>query len=445
MDDQTARPSGADSLFPGRGSTHPRRPPSRSRTVILVLVVAGLAALAAFGLSKCAGHGAAGGGRRQPTTVGVAKAVNADVPIQLDALGTVTPRATVTVTSRIAGTLVRVAFREGQMVRAGQVIAQVDDRPYAIALEQAQGQLMRDQAALTNAQLLLSRDQTLLAQDSIARQDADTQAATVKQDQGVVKTDKAAVDSARLNLGYCRIVAPVSGKIGLRQVDVGNYVTAGSSAGIAVITQIDPIDVVFTIPEDQVQTIAARMRSGAVLPVSALDRAGGTALAQGVLSTLDNQVDVSTGTMKAKAAFSNAGGALFANQFVNVRVLVSTVQTAVVIPASAIRHGPQGDFVWILQPDKTAHMQTVTVGPTAGEQASIQSGVQAGQTVITEGGDRLREGAPVVLPGQRPSFGAGGKSGGRGGHGKGAGRHRGGGQGGGGQGGGGQGGGGDGG
>ena len=423
MDDMTGRPPGVDALFARANSARAKfTRHSPGRTVILIVAVVIVAILAGLGLKQCAGKAGAGRGRRPATTVGVAKVVAADVPIQLDELGTVTPRSTVTINSRIAGTLVRVSFTEGQMVRAGQVIAQIDDRPYAIALQQAEGQLMRDQAALTNAQLLLARDQTLLAQDSIARQDVDTQAATVKQDQGVVKTDQAAVASARLNLGYCRIVAPITGRIGLRQVDVGNYVSAGASTGIAVVTQIDPIDVVFTVPEDEVGTITARMRTGAKLPVMALDRSGGQMLAQGLLSTLDNQVDVATGTVKAKAAFSNPGGALFANQFVNARVVVDTLQNAVVIPASAIRHGPQGDFVWLLQPDKTAHMQPVKVGPTVGEQASIPTGLQVGQTVITEGGDRLREGAPVTLPGQRPNFGgkagAGGKGGkgGKGGH-----------------------------
>ena len=341
------------------------------------------------------------------------------MPIQLDALGTVTPLATVNVTSRIAGTLDRVQFKEGQMVRSGALLAQVDPRPYQIALQQAQGQLARDEAALTNAQLLLSRDETLLAQDSIARQDVDTQRATVKQNEGVVKSDQAGVASARLNLVYTRITAPVSGRVGLRQVDVGNYVTAGAGTAIAVITQIDPIDVLFTLPQDNIPQVSARVRQGARLPVTAMDRSGGQVLAEGMLSTLDNQVDVTTGTVKAKARFANRGGALFANQFVNTRVLVDTKQNVVVAPAAALRHGSQGDFVWVLTPQKTAHMQPVKTGPESGEQTSFLSGLQAGQTVITEGGDRLREGAPVVLPGQRPTAGASGGSGGRHGGGRG--------------------------
>ncbi len=419
MDDKPVQSSTAASPFRGMEISRTGKRP-RWRSALLIVAVVLVAVAVAFGLSKCVGQGGPGGpggpgGRfgRAPTTVGVAKAVAGELPIQQDALGTVTSRATVTVTSRIAGNLTRVAFREGQMVRKGELIAEVDERPYTIALKQAQGQLLRDQAALDNAKLLLSRDQTLLAQDSIARQDVDTQAATVKADEGVVRTDEAAVDNARLNLVYCRVTAPVAGRIGLRQVDVGNYVTAGSSTGLAVITEIDPIDVVFTLPEDQVPQVSARMRTGAVLPVTALDRTGGQILAKGVLSTLDNQVDVTTGTVKAKAAFSNSNGVLFPNQFVNVRVLVDTRRNAVIVPAAPVRHGPQGDFVWLLQPDRTAKMQAVKLGPSLAEQASILYGVQVGQTVITEGGDRLRDGAPVLLPGQRPG-GFGGK-GGRGG------------------------------
>jgi multidrug efflux system membrane fusion protein len=406
MDDRPLATSTAERAFPATGSRSAVKPRPLWRTALLVLLVAGAAALAAFGLKQCTHSAGPGGGRRPPTTVGVAKVELGSMPIQLDALGTVTPLATTTVTSRIAGNLTKVAFKEGQMVRAGQLIAQVDPRPYAIALQQAQAQQARDEAALANARLVLGRDQTLLSQDSIARQDVDTQAATVKQDEGVVKSDQAAVANARLNLAYCSITAPVSGRIGLRQVDLGNYIS--TSNGIAVITQIDPIDVLFTIPQDRLQQLAARMRSGAVLPVSALDRGAGQEIAQGSLLTIDNQIDVTTGTIKAKARFANASSSLFPNQFVNVRVLVDTLQNAVLVPAAAIRHGPNGDFVWILQPNRTAHMQLVKVGPGQGEQASVASGVSAGQSVITEGGDRLREGAPVMLPDQRGGFGRGG-------------------------------------
>ena len=380
MDDKPAQAPLADAPYPAYGRPAKARRKPIWRTVLAIVVVIAIAALAAFGLKQCAGGGPAGGRARRPaTTVGVAKAELGQVPIQLDALGTVTPLATVNVTSRIAGTLDRVQFKEGQMVRSGALLAQVDPRPYQIALQQAQGQLARDEAALTNAQLLLSRDETLLAQDSIARQDVDTQRATVRQDEGVVKSDQAAVASARLNLVYTRITAPVSGRVGLRQVDVGNYVTAGAGTPIAVITQIDPIDVLFTLPQDNIPQVSARVRQGARLPVTAMDRSGGQVLAEGMLSTLDNQVDVTTGTVKAKARFANRGGALFANQFVNTRVLVDTKQNVVVAPAAALRHGSQGDFVWVLTPQKTAHMQPVKTGPESGEQTSFLSGLQAGQ------------------------------------------------------------------
>ena len=414
--------SSADPLFPSTGRG-PRRPRSRLRTILTIVAVVVVAIIVAVALKTCAGKsgggaggagGGFGGGRggRPQTTVGVVKSVYGDMPIQYQALGTVTPLATTTVTSRIAGNLTQIAFTEGQMVKAGQLLAVVDERPYRVALQQAQAQLARDQAALANAQLLLKRDQTLLAEDSIARQDVDTQAATVKQDEAAAQADAANVNNARLNLGYCRIVSPITGRVGLRQVDVGNYV--GTSNGLVIVTQLDPIDVTFTLPEDQLPTVAQRMRAGAVLPVSALDKPGGQILAQGRLLTLDNQIDATTGTVKAKARFTNGTGILFPQQFVNVQLLVNTMTHAVIVPAAAIRHGPNGDFVWLMKADKTAHMQMVKVGPAMGEQTVILTGVTVGQDIITEGGDRLREGSPVNLPGQRPA-GAGGRGGRRGG------------------------------
>lgn len=406
--------STADAPYGSAHAGSKRHARSRVRTLIMIGVVILLAIGAGLLLRQCAGKGGRHGFVRPTTTVGTAKAVLGDLPIQLGELGTVTPLATTTVTPRVSGNITELHFTEGQMVKAGDLIAVIDERPYKVALEQAQAQLARDQAALSDAQVILKRDQTLLAQDSIAAQTVDTQAATVKQDQAVVQADVASVDNAKLNLVYCRVQAPITGRVGLRQIDLGNYVSAGSSTGIVVITQLDPIDVVFTVPEDELSAIMTRMRQGAKLPVSALDRSGGQVLAQGYLLTVDNQVDPSTGTVKAKARFANPNSALFPQQFVNVQLLVNTLTHTVIVPASSIRHGPQGDFVWIMEPNHTAHMQLVKTGPSLGEQTSIASGVQAGQTVITEGGDRLREGAPVVLPGQRPNFGHGGF--GRGGH-----------------------------
>lgn len=358
------------------------------------------------------GGGGRGGGRggfggRVAITVGTAPATIGAIPIQLDALGTVTPPVTATITTRIAGELMAVYFTEGQTVKKGQKLALIDPRPYTVALEQAQGTLARDQAALADARLDLQRYTTLLAQNSIAKQQVDTQTALVKQDEGVVKTDQAAVDNAKLNLAYTSITAPVAGRVGLRLVDVGNYVTAGSATGLVVITQVDPIDVVFTVPEDNVPQIVARQRSGASLPVTVFNRGGVEALAQGQLSTLDNQIDTGTGTVKAKARFTNGSGALFPNQFVNARMLVDVLCNAVVAPTTAVRHGSQGDYVFVLQPDRTAKMVSITTGPGTGETVSITKGLTGNETVITEGGDRLRDGSQVNLPGDRTQGGSG--------------------------------------
>ncbi|MFI4972958.1 MAG: efflux RND transporter periplasmic adaptor subunit [Caulobacterales bacterium] len=417
----------------------PMRPPPRKRplwqTVAGIAVVVLIAVVLALLLSRCAsggggpaGRGGRGGGPggRPAITVGVAKAALGDVPIQLTALGTVTPEATVTVTSRVSGILTEVRFQEGQMVRKGALLAVIDRRPFQVALQQAEGALMHDQAQLANARIDLKRYQDLLAEDSVSAQTADTQAALVKQDEGLVQSDKAQVANARLNLSFASIASPVAGRVGLRQLDAGNQIAAGPSTPIAVVTEIDPIDVVFAVPETEIPAIIRQTGpSGGGLPVTAYDREGGTVLGQGSLSTIDNLVDVTTGTVKGKARFPNPDGALFPNQFVNVTVLVDTLNNQVIVPTSAVRHGPQGDFVYVLQPDQTVKMQLVKVGPGAAETVSIASGLQAGVTVITEGGDRLSDGAHVNLPGQKPATAAGGF----GGKGKKGGRHKKGGQG----------------
>ena len=299
-----------------------------------------------------------------------------------------------------------VYYTEGEMVTKGQKLALIDPRPYQVALEQAQGQMARDQAALNQAKVDLKRYQTLLAQNSIAAQQVDTQDALVKQDEGAVKADQANVDNAKLNLNYTSITAPVAGRVGLRQVDVGNYINAASQ-WLLVITQIDPIDVVFTVPEDNLPQITARQRSGAPLPTTVFDRSGGQALALGRLSTLDNTIDTSTGTVKAKARFDNGSEVLFPNQFVNVRLLVNVLCNAVLVPATSVRHGSQGDYVFTVGQDRVAHMVMVTTGPGTGETISISKGLNGGETVITEGGDRLRDGSQVNLPGQAPQGGSG--------------------------------------
>lgn len=378
------------------------------RAIILIVVLALIAAFVWWAVhlgrsgSRQPGPGGFGGGRGRPaTTVGVATVTTADVPITIEGLGTVVPAATVTVTPQVSGVITQILYREGQMVTKGQALAVIDPRPLQIALQQAQGQLARDQAQLTNARLLLERQQTLLAQDSIARQDVDTQAALVRQLEGTVTADQAAVSSARLNLGYSRVIAPVSGRVGLRPIDVGNYVNTGSTTGVAVITQVTPIDIEFTVPQDEVprlQTQAGR----STLPVLAFDRTRTVQLDQGVFSTLDNRIDTTTGTVRAKARFPNGKGNLFPNQFVNVRLSLEALNDVVIAPVTALRTGSEGDFVWVLAQNHTAQMRKVKRGPITATTAAILEGLKPGEQVITEGGDRLEEGARVQLPGEAP-------------------------------------------
>ncbi len=361
--------------------------------------------------------GGSGSGRRGPpaTTVGVATAATADIPLYIDALGTVTPSATIVVRPQVSGVLTRVLFDEGQLVHAGQVLATIEPRPFDLALTSARGQLLRDQAQLENARLTLKRYQTLLQEDSIARQDVDTQAALVKQQEGVVMSDQAAVGTAQLNQGWTRITAPAAGRIGLRTVDVGNLVSSGDANGVATITRLAPIDVEFAIPQDRVPDLQARIAQDAQLPVTVFDRTRSDALDTGKFLSLNNQTDTTTGTVKAKARFANAANRLFPSEFVNVRVLLDTLRGAVVVPVTALRHGPNGDFVWVLNDDRTVTLTTVVTGPSTADRTSIKTGLRAGQKVITEGGDRLKDGARVVLPGDAPASGAGRRQRGAGG------------------------------
>lgn len=375
-----------------------------------------------------AGAGAGGGGRRgggggAPTAVGAAKAVRGDVPIYLFGLGTATPTQTVTVRAQISGQLLNVYFKEGQIVSKGQVLAQVDPRPYEANLQQAQGALARDEALLENARIDLKRYTTLLSQDSIASQQVDTQKALVHQYEGTVKSDQAAVATQKLNLIYCRITSPVSGRVGLRQVDPGNYVTAGDTNGLVVVTEVDPMDVLFTVPEDNLAQVSARLHAGAALEAVAFDRTQTTQLAVGKLLTLDNQVDTTTGTVRAKARFDNHSGALFPNQFVNVRLLVDSLRGTVIVPTAAILKGSQGLFVYVVGDDHTVEVRPVKTGPAAGENTAITSGLDPDEVVVTDGSDRLRDGQRVILPGDcLPAGGMGGGHRGGGASGAGAGK-----------------------
>nr|WP_314545246.1 efflux RND transporter periplasmic adaptor subunit [uncultured Massilia sp.] len=351
------------------------------------------------------GPGGPGGGRGgfPATTVGVGKAEKADIPILLDALGTVTPAAVATVRPQISGVLQKIQFTEGQLVKEGQVLATIDQRPAQMALLQATGQRQRDEAQLESAKLILSRYQTLLEQDSIARQDVDTQQALVKQLEGTVKTDRAAEGVAQINLGYTQVRAPISGRVGLRTVDIGNLVGSGDSTGIAVITQQSPIDVEFAVPQDSLPQLQQRINAGATLPATALDRTRTTELATGRFTALDNQVDTQTGTVRAKARFTNDASKLFPSQFVNIRLQVDTVKDAVTVPVTALRHGANGDFVYVLNPqDRTVALRTVKRGQADAQRVQIVSGLNGGETVITEGADRLKDGAKVQLPSDKP-------------------------------------------
>jgi multidrug efflux system membrane fusion protein len=328
--------------------------------------------------------------------VSVATVSRIDLPVRLSALGSVVAFNTVTVRPRVDGQLMRILFREGQFVQKDELLAEIDPRPFQVQLEQAEGQLARDQAQLANARVDLSRYQTLLSEDSIARQNVDAQQSTVAQLEAALKVDQAAIDSARLNLTYSRITAPLSGRVGLRLVDVGNVVSASATTGLVVITQVDPIAVVFTLPEDQLRTVLPRIRSGARLPVDAFDRSGATRVASGAVVTVDNQIDQTTGTVRVKAVFDNHDHALFPSQFVNVQVLADTERAQLVVPASAVQQGPQGQFVYLVR-DGKAVVQNVTVADVEAERASIRSGLTAGDVVVTDGIDRLREGSPLEV------------------------------------------------
>ena len=382
-------------------------------------LAAGSGASGAAGPDLAAPGGPGGTGRGSrfgASTVGVATAVRADLPVVLEALGTVVPSVTVTVRPQVSGVLTQIAFTEGQMVKKGQLLATIDPRPFEATLQQAIGARMRDEAMLENGRLQLQRYQTLLGQDSIARQDVDTQAAAVKQLEAALVTDRANENTARLNLAYARIVAPVAGRVGLRPIDVGNYIGAGDAAGVAVITQLNPIDVEFSVPQDRVPEIQASVGRGAPLAVAAWDRTRTRKLDDGTFSTLDNQIDVQTGTVKAKARFANAANSLFPNQFVNVRLLLRSVDGAVVVPVTAMRTGPNGDFVYVLKADRTVSVRPVQRGLSTSDVIAVSRGLEAGERVVTEGGDRLREGARVQLASERPANGASAASGAYGGH-----------------------------
>ena len=405
-------------------STPPaRRPISRRTTiigsVIALSVVAGLGWLAwdlthpaagpAAGASGARAGGGGGGpggpggpgggrpgGRAPATTVGIAAAQKMDIPVVMESLGTVVPQATVRVRPQVSGVLQQLLFKEGPLVKKGDLLATIDARQFEMALQQAIGQRQRDESQIEAARVTLARYQTLLQQDSIARQEVDTQAALVKQLEGTAVIDRANEGTARLNLSYTRIVAPITGRVGLRTVDVGNVVNPGDANGIVLITQLAPIDVEFTVPQDQAPDLQAR--SGSFMQARALDRTRANVLDVGVFASLDNQVDTQTGTVRAKARFNNAKAALFPSQFVNIQLMVRTIKDAIVVPVSALRHGNEGDHVFVLNEDRTVSQRPVKAGQATVDQVQIATGLQLGERVVTEGADRLKDGARVTPP-----------------------------------------------
>ncbi|CAM4040484.1 Multidrug resistance protein MdtA [Pseudomonas reidholzensis] len=335
------------------------------------------------------------GGSTEAVPVRVEPVRVGDFPLYYKALGTVTANNTVNVRSRVAGELVKIHFKEGQTVKAGDLLAEIDPRSYRIALQQAEGTLAQNQAQLKNAQVDVARYKGLYAEDSIAKQTLDTAVAQVAQFQGLVQTNQAAVSDARLNLEFTQIRAPINGRVGLRQLDLGNLVAANDTTALVVITQTEPISVAFTLPETELTTVLERYRSGAALPVEAWDRSDSKLQSSGVLGSLDNQIDTTTGTLKFKGRFENKDQALFPNQFVNVRLLADTLKNVVMAPAAAIQFGNDGTFAYVVNADNKVSVRKLKVGASDGQNSVILEGLAAGDRLVLEGTDRLREGTAV--------------------------------------------------
>ncbi len=347
------------------------------------------------------------GGKDPPVAVALAAATAGDIQVRIPALGTVTPLATVTVKTQISGILQKVVFTEGQFVHQGDLLAQIDPRPYEAAVQQMQGNLRRDQALLADARLDLKRYDALVKEDSIAVQQLDTQKALVDQYEGTIESDQGQLNTASVNLQFTHIISPVTGRVGLRQVDQGNYVTPADANGIVVVNQLQPITVIFPIPEDDVTAVVQHLHDGAALKVEAYDRTNSAKLADGKLLTVDNAIDATTGTVKLRAQFANTDGLLFPNQFVNIELLVNLLQNQVIIPNVAVHRGaPKGvltSFVYVINADSTVSVRPVTLGTVDGDRVAVSEGLKIGERVVTEGGDRLRDGAAVELPGAAPA------------------------------------------
>jgi multidrug efflux system membrane fusion protein len=430
-----------DVHVPGHhGPTPPSGKPKKRALiwVVFLLIIAGVAGYAVWRAGQPAatptgqgggGGGQGGGGGRGaglgPVPVVVTKVARSSIPVYLNGLGNVSAYYTVTVKSRVDGQLMKVLFNEGDFVKEGQTLIEIDPRPYQVQLELAEATLARDQALLANAKVDQERYKQLVKTDAIPSQQLDTQNALVSQYEAVTKLDQANIDNAKLQLTYAKIPAPITGVLGLRLVDPGNIVHASDSNGMVTITQLQPISVLFTIPEDSLPPVTQKLRAGAHLPVDAYNRDNSKKLASGMLMTLDNQIDATTGTSKLKATFDNKDNALFPQQFVNIRLLVDTLTNQLVVPNVAVQNGQQGTFLYVVDADSRVHLQTVQVGITTATDADILSGIKDGDRVVVDGTDRLIEGAVVRVrkagemdnpPGYDPGAGGGGrKGGGRGG------------------------------
>ncbi|MGH8319499.1 MAG: efflux RND transporter periplasmic adaptor subunit [Steroidobacteraceae bacterium] len=338
-----------------------------------------------------------------PMPVGVGQVTTQDVPVVIDALGTVTPLAAVQVRPQVTGALVKIAFREGELIKAGGLLAVIDPRPYQAALDSAVGQLDKDQATLAGARIDLARYKRELAEDAIAAQTYTDQIASVHGDEAAVDADRASVETARLNLSFCQITSPVTGLVGLRQVDLGNLLQADQTQQIVTVTQMKPMSVIFSVPENDLSQVLDRVHQGDKLVVQAYDRSLQHLIATGTLASLDNEINTSTGTLNMRAMFDNQNLALYPNEFVNVKLVVTTLKNQVVVPGAAVQNGPSSNFVYIVNPNHTVTMRTVVTGPTDGNDIAITSGLTAGETVVTDGADQLRDGAHVLLPGEKPA------------------------------------------
>jgi multidrug efflux system membrane fusion protein len=370
--------------------------------LLLLLIVAGIV----WWTKQQSAPQAPAGRGGAPMSIVPEAVTKGDINVNINALGTVTSLATVTIRSQISGYLQKVVFTEGDEVKKGDLIAQIDPRPYEATLAQANGNLARDQALLKGAQVDLARYQGLAAQNAVPRQTLDTQVALVAQDQGTVEADKAAVKSAEVNLQYTHILSPLDGRVGLRQVDQGNYVTPGDANGLVVITQLKPISVLFTVPEDNLQAISKRLQSGAGLPSAAFDRSGAKKIADGTLQTFDSQIDPTTGTIKLRAQFPNETETLYPNQFVNIQLLLDTHKDVTIMPTAGVQRGVPGTFVYLVNADNTVSVRKIDLGVTDGDHVEVRSGLQPGDKIVVDGADKLRDGAKINVRAEAAAPGA---------------------------------------